>query len=79
MESRLTNGSALGAGRGGGAGDRPLGEIFRELRMPCPRRFADRALCGHPFLDRSAAVVTLVRLHLVPPPLENPPTITRNA
>lgn len=70
---------ARSAGDGGlrdaGAGARALRIIGSKLGVPCPRRFADRALGGHPFLDCTAPIVTLVRFHWSPPPVENLRTI----
>ena len=43
-----------------------LGEILGEFGVPCPSCFAHCALGGHSFLDRSASVITLVRLHWSP-------------
>lgn len=63
MESRLTGDCALHSDR---AGHRSLGEILGELGVPRLGCVGNRALCGHPLLDRAPPVITLVRLHWSP-------------
>ena len=48
------------------------GEVFSKLGMPRPGSLRYRALCGHPFLYRATAIITLIRFH-GPPQLENSP------
>jgi len=55
-----------GLSRGSGAGARSGSEIFGEFGVPGSGLFRDCAPRGHPFLDRSPAVVTFVRFHRAP-------------
>ena len=50
----------------GGVGACSCGEIFGELRVPCAGGLRHRALSSHAFLDRAAAIITLVGPPLVP-------------
>ena len=54
---------------GGGALDRPFGEIVGELGVPGSGGLGNRALCLHPLFDRPTAIVTRVRFHVPDPPV----------
>jgi len=65
------------SGDKGGVRACACGEIFGELRVPCAGGLRHRALSSHTFLDRAAAIITLVGLH--PSPLSlGASTITSN-
>jgi hypothetical protein len=66
MDSSLGGDGALAAGKGASARNGALSEVLGEFGVPCPGCFAHCPLRRHSFLDRSAPVVTLVRLHWSP-------------
>jgi hypothetical protein len=70
MGARLGGDGALRAdgrgGSGGSAGAGPLGEVYSKLGVPRARRICNRPLSSHSFLDCTAPIITLVRLHWSP-------------